>query len=267
VKRIIMAIAGIAAAGAAAAAAAAPIYHSAGLRTYVQAANWPPMDGGVEDAERGGEGRFYPNPIGPLPSAFSFDTSAIQSVTDGGIERTILASASLDTSWLSQHAGTVEYFYTYQTENILAGDSLPAGDGFAYYFQADASGDFLVDYTVTGAAEDDSPNLRFGVVLWKYAGDLQFPRSVAGFEDVTPQMILAGASNALAWPVEAGAYYLFEIYAGGNEAGGLGTSFGSASGIFSFAAPVPLPPALPLLGAAVSAIGLLSRRKPRSKAG
>ncbi len=260
-RKIITSIAAIAAAGVAASATAAPIYHSAGLRTYVQAANWPPAAGGVEDKEHAGEGRFYPNPIGALPSSFNFDTSAIQTVTDGDIERTVSASASLDTSWISQHAGTVELFYTYHTENILAGDSLPTGDGFHYYFQADASGDFLVDYTVTGAADDDSPNLHFGIVLWKYSGDLQFPRSAAGFQDVTAQMILAGANDALAWPVEAGAFYLFELYAGGDEAGGLGTTMGSASGIFSFAAPVPLPPALPLLGAALSAIGLVARRK------
>jgi hypothetical protein len=267
VKRIITSIAAIAAAGAAASATAAPIYHSAGLRTYVQAANWPPMQGGVEDSKHSGEGRFYPNPIGPLPSSFSFDTAAIQSVTDGDIERTISASASLDTSWISQRAGTIELFYTYHTENILAGDSLPAGDGFDYYFQADASGDFLVDYSVSGATDDQSPNLRFGIVLWKYAGDLTFPRSAAGFEDVTPQMILSGASDSLAWPVDAGAFYLFQVYVGGNEAGGLGTTMGSASGIFSFAAPVPLPPALPLLGAALSAIGLVARRKRARTAG
>ncbi len=266
-KKINLALAALTVAGATASAPAAPIYHSAGLRTYVQAADWPPAAGGVEDKEYAGEGRFHANPIGSLPSAFNFDTSATQSVADGDIERTVSASASLGTSWLSKQAGTVEIFYAYRTENILAGESLPTGDGFHYYFQADASGDFRVDYAVTGAAEDDSPNLRFGVVLWKYSGDLQFPRSVAGFEDVTAQLILAGANDTLAWPVEAGAFYLFEIYAGGDEAGGLGTSAGSASGIFNFAAPVPLPPALPLLGAAVSAIGLLSRRKPSSRAG
>ena len=263
-KKTFAAMAAVAAAGVVASASAAPIYHSAGLRTYAQAANWPPMEGGVEDAKHAGEGRNYPNPIGPLPSAFSVDTSASQRVTDGDVERSISASASLDTSWLNQHAGTVELFYTYSTRNVLAGDSLPAGDGFDYYFQADASSDFRVDYSVTGATDDPSPNLRFGIVLWKYSGDLQYPRSVAGFEDVTPQMLVSGTGNSLKWPVEAGAFYLFQLYAGGNEAGGLGTSSGSASGIFSFAAPVPLPPALPLLGAALSAIGLMTRRKPAS---
>lgn len=249
--------------GVGASAVAAPIYHSAGLQTYVQAANWPPMSGGVEDRKQAGEGRIYPNPIGPLPSSFSFDTSATQSVTDGDVVRTVSAAASLDTYWTSPHEGMVELFYTYSTENVLAGDSQPAGDGFHYYFQADASGPFKVDYSVTGVAEDFSPNLRFGIALWKYAGDLVWPRSTAGFEDVTPQMILGGASNTLAWPVEAGAFYLFELYAGGNEAGGLGNSSGSASGVFSFAAPVPLPPALPMLAAAVSAVGFVTRRKLR----
>jgi len=112
------------------AATAAPIYHSAGLYSYAQAVNWPPSAGGVEDTVRQGEGRFYPDPIGALPTAFSLATSALHTVDDAGVVRTVNVSASIVTAWTSQHAGSIDLSYAYETSNVVAGQSQPAGDGF-----------------------------------------------------------------------------------------------------------------------------------------